>query len=193
MSNELDPEKLNQEIKELEEQRDTIINLSINLTRESKILIYSIISENFEKAKKTLEKMNELKKQLVELLDKYIIFYDNGKIGLQEYIEGVILYEFIVNKKVPSRDEFPEVALNEYLLGLMDFFGEALRYSVEQLSKDNIDIVEEIYDNLKKIYSDFLLRLEIKNYELRRKLDYVNGILRRFSEYILEYRIHKKE
>ncbi|MGC9079290.1 MAG: haloacid dehalogenase, partial [Nanopusillaceae archaeon] len=70
-----------------------------------------------------------------------------------------------------------EIGVSEiaYILGLMDFVGELYRKSIEEMLKNNIEFAENARNIIYEIYKN-MLYMEFKNYDLRRKVDYVGDI-----------------
>ncbi len=176
-------EKIKEEYQKLEDKKQEIVERSIKMSKLSKSIIYSLIREDFESVEKYRQQMKELVKVQLEELKKYPMFYQNGFIGLQEYVEAESLYKYIKEGKLPTPEELG-VDLWIYLFGIGDIAGEILRKSSEELIKGNVEYAKKAKKDLEEFYLD-LLNIELKNFDLRRKLDYVSSIINKLTEFIL--------
>jgi len=176
-------EKIKEEYQKLEDKKQEIVDRSIKITKLSKSVIYSLIRDDLESANKYREQMRELVKIQLEELKKYPMFYQNGFIGLQEYVEAESLYKYITEGELPSPAELG-VDTWIYLFGIGDVAGEILRKSSEEMIKGNIEYAKKAKEDLERLYQD-LLYIELKNFDLRRKLDYISNIINKLLEFIL--------
>nr|5JR9_C Chain C, Neq131 [Nanoarchaeum equitans Kin4-M]5JRC_A Chain A, Neq131 [Nanoarchaeum equitans Kin4-M]5JRC_C Chain C, Neq131 [Nanoarchaeum equitans Kin4-M]5JRE_A Chain A, Neq131 [Nanoarchaeum equitans Kin4-M]5JRE_B Chain B, Neq131 [Nanoarchaeum equitans Kin4-M]5JRE_C Chain C, Neq131 [Nanoarchaeum equitans Kin4-M]5JRE_D Chain D, Neq131 [Nanoarchaeum equitans Kin4-M]5JRE_E Chain E, Neq131 [Nanoarchaeum equitans Kin4-M]5JRE_F Chain F, Neq131 [Nanoarchaeum equitans Kin4-M]5JRE_G Chain G, Neq13 len=176
-------DNLKEEYQKLEEKKQEIVDRSIRMSKLSKSLIYSMIREDYKSADKYKEELTNLAKTQIEELKKYPMFYSNGFIGLQEYVEALALYYYIKENRIPSKEELG-VDTWVYLFGIGDIAGEILRKSSEELIKGNIEYAKKAKQDLESLYLD-LLYIELKNFDLRRKLDYVSNIINKLIEFII--------
>ena len=176
-------EKIKEEYQSLEEKKQEIVERSIKMSKLSKSVIYSLIRGDMENADKYKKELEELAKIQLEELKKYPMFYQNGFIGLQEYVEAESLYLYLTENRLPTPEELG-VDTWVYLFGIGDIAGEILRKASEELIKNNIDYAKRAKEDLEKLYLD-LLYIELKNFDLRRKLDYVSNIINKLLEFIL--------
>ncbi|BBL45818.1 translin [Nanobdella aerobiophila] len=165
---------LKNKFKEYENYRDRVIEKSIKINRLSKSIIYSIIRGDIDSANKYIEEINNYKKEVDEILKLEPRLYNNVVISFQEYAEALIFYNYIINKKIIKNKDI-NVDENSYVLGLMDFVGELYRKSVEEMLKNNLSFAEEARNIIYDIYKN-MLYMEFKNYDIRRKVDYVGEI-----------------
>jgi translin len=68
----------------------------------------------------------------------------------------------------------------------MDFTGELLRKATEELINNNIDFAKKAKQTIEEIYFA-LLNMELKIFDLRKKLDYVAANLNRLQDKIFYY------
>ncbi|BFI73236.1 haloacid dehalogenase [Nanoarchaeota archaeon] len=165
---------LKNKFKEFEEKRDKVIELGIKLNRTSKSIIYSVIRGDIESAKNYMKEMDKYKEEIDKIIREEPRLYNNVIVNYQEYAEAKIFYSFILNDKIPKNDE---ISIDEYcyVLGLMDFVGELYRKSIEEMLKNNLEFAEKARDIILEIYK-YMLYMEFKNYDIRRKVDYVGEI-----------------
>lgn len=176
-------------LKEYEDARDRIINTGIRLNRLSKSVIYSVIRGDWESADKYLEEMRGELTELMNLVKRYPFYYDKAAVSFQEYAEAYIMYAFNKYGKIPSIDEVgvDEVA---YLNGLMEFTGELSRKATEELIRNNLDYALKAKEVMEEIYLD-MLYMEFKDFEMRKKVDYVANNINWLNEKIFYKTLNK--
>jgi len=184
-------DELKEKLTELEEKRDELLGESIRITRLSKETIYSIIRGDFGRAKEKIETMDNLVKQLKEKIRQYPWFYNTISICFQEYAEAKILYYFIKENRIPTHEE---IGIDEvsYINGLIDFAGELSRKATEEMIKNNIEFAMKAKEIIEYIYLK-MLYMEFKNYDLRRKVDYIAGVLNSLKEKIFYKTLFKQK
>ena len=177
----LDVDRLYRELREYEAKKDEVIQLSIRVTRLSKSVIYSLIRGDKEAAKKFLDEMVTEAKRLRDLLNQYPMFYQSGSTGLQEYVEAVALWLLLTEGRLPSRDEVG-VDVMTYLFGIADVAGELSRKATEELiNRGDVELAKRFKDIVDRLYYDFL-SLEPRDFELRKKVDYVGNVVNWINE-----------
>jgi translin len=167
-------DKLKDKFNQYEEKRDKVIQLGIKLNRLSKSVIYSTIRGDLESAKNYINEMKKIKEELEKIVNEERSLYNNIQVNLQEYAEAMIFYYFITENKIIKNYEI-EVEEYPYVMGLMDFVGELYRKSIEEMLKNNIEFAEKAREIIFEIYQ-YMLYMEFKNYDIRRKVDYVGDI-----------------
>jgi translin len=184
-------EELKKTFRHLEDKRDELLQLGRTINKNSKTIIYSLIRDDWEEAEKYIQENRQLAKQLLEeVKERYPQYYNNAFIPLQEYVEAEVVYHYLKEKRIPTHKELgvPEEA---YVTGLMDAAGELLRKAVEEMIKDNVDFAWEVREVLEEIYLA-MLSLNFKNFEYRKKVDYVGGILNRLIDYIFQKQVRRE-
>ncbi len=176
----LDVEKLYKELRAYEEARERVIQTSIRVTRLSKSVIYSLIRGDMESAERHLRDMEAAAAELKELVAKHPMFYNNGAQGLQEYVEAYSLWVFLREGRLPSREELG-VDVMTYLMGVADIAGELGRKANEELVKKDLKAVESLKATVERLYLD-MLALEPRDFELRKKVDYISNQANWLSE-----------
>lgn len=169
-------------LRELEEARDLIINTGIRVNRLSKSVIYSVIRDDWGSAERYMREISAEVSKLMDLVKKYPLYYDRALVSFQEYAEAYIMYAYNKDGRIPSVDE---VGVDEvsYLNGLMDFVGELSRKATEEMIKGNLNYALRAKEVMEGIYMD-LLSMEFKDYDMRKKVDYVANNINWLNEKI---------
>ncbi len=176
--------ELREHFRALEEKKDLFKQTAIKVNRRSKEVIYALIRNDWARAEEARKEMNELLDWLRNELKDEPRFMGMALISFQEYAEAEILYSYLKYKRIPTHKDL-QVEEDCYIQGLADFCGELLRKSVEEMIKGNLDFAKESKNTIEEIYLS-LLSLELKNFELRKKIDYVGNVLNRLTDYIFQ-------
>ncbi|MBS3159252.1 hypothetical protein J4436_00525 [Candidatus Woesearchaeota archaeon] len=163
-------------LEEFEEKREETIRNSREIISLSKQIIYSVQREDFE-VDNLIKKINE-KIKLLEKTQKYDT--QISSVAFQEYVEAIVFYEFIKNKRIPGFIEL-DVGVEDYLMGLCDLTGELARKSVLAAIKNNVKDVEAIRDFVDDLHLEFL-KLNLRNGELRKKYDSIKWNQRKIED-----------
>jgi len=176
----LDLEHINKEMQLFDKRRDDMLQKCHEAIRFSKRVIYAIHRDD--------KNVDGLVKQLNDKIKNLrtrgeLQFIQTYKVAMQEYVEAIILYEFIKHNKVPSQREL-YVSAPDYLSGLCDLTGELMRkanyFAINGEVKEAIR-VKELVD---KIYEQFLL-LDIRDNDLRKKFDSVKYNLQKLEDLVM--------
>ncbi len=176
--------KLREHFRALEDKKDLFKQTAIKVNRRSKEVIYALIRDDYARAEEARKEMLELLEWLKTELKTEPRFIGMALTSFQEFAEAEILYSYLKERKIPTHEDL-EIEEDCYIQGLADFCGELLRKSVEEMIKGNIDFAKESKNTIEEIYLS-LLSLELKNFELRKKIDYVGNILNRLTDYIFQ-------
>ncbi len=101
----IDTDGLRARLRELEEVKDVVIETGVKVNRLSKSVIYSLIRDDIETARKYIREMQDLVNKLRELIAKYPMYYNNAVISLQEYVEAMTMWFFMTENRIPSPSE----------------------------------------------------------------------------------------
>ncbi len=135
----IDTDGLRARLRELEEVKDEVIETGgVKVNRLSKSVIYSLIRDDIETARRYIREMQDLVNKLRELIAKYPMYYNNAVISLQEYVEAMTMWFFMTESRIPSSDELG-VDAEPYINGIADFTGELSRKATEEMIKNNLD------------------------------------------------------
>jgi translin len=177
-------EKLATMLDEYDELKDKVHDLSRKIIKDSKLCIYAIRRGDVEKAEKLIEEMNELRKELKELLSKNLRLatINISLTAEQEFVEAYSIYKYAKEGKFPTLEEV-NTTVQEYVAGLMDAAGELLRIAVDKMLVGDVEYAKRVKEAIENIYI-FMLHVNPRDYELRRKIDYVTNILNKLQEFI---------
>uniref|UniRef100_UPI000AD286E4 hypothetical protein n=1 Tax=Vulcanisaeta sp. JCM 14467 TaxID=1295370 RepID=UPI000AD286E4 len=110
------------------------------------------------------------------------MYYNNAVISLQEYVEAMTMWFFITENRIPSPGELG-VDAEPYINGIADFTGELSRKATEEMIRNNLDFALRAKQVMEELYLD-LLSLEPRDYEMRKKVDYVASNINWLNEKI---------
>lgn len=178
----IDTEKLKARLRELENAKDEIIETSVRITRLSKSIIYSLIRNDTESARKYISEMQELMIKLKKLIVKYPMYYNNAVVSLQEYVEAMAMWYFTTEGRLPEINEL-DVDVIPYVNGIADFVGELSRKATEEMIRGNLEFAKRAKDVMENIYLD-MLNLEPRDFEMRKKVDYIASNINWLNEKI---------
>ncbi len=180
MLNKQEFKKIVKELKDYERERESLIQLSRNIIQISKQIIYSVHRNDFVSASKLLTEIkNKIKKLPKENYEAGII-----NVARYEYVEAICFYEFVKNKRVPTKKSLA-VDVDSYLLGLADLTGELVRKAVNASINKNFKDVLNIKDLIDEIYGEFL-KFDLRNGELRKKYDSIKWNLKKVEDLVHE-------
>ncbi|MFV2016405.1 MAG: hypothetical protein ACC656_13320, partial [Candidatus Heimdallarchaeota archaeon] len=186
---EQNPIKVFDEIRESIEQddiiRENIIKLSRQSIRKCSETIRATHRREFKNATSLLKESHDLTNQIANQLPKNGLFENNASVAFQEYIEALLLHNFVFNKDSPpiiplttvQKDIFiPYVA---YLHGLCDLVGELRRFVLDSIRFNNLDDGERALEIMDELFSQ-LVTLDYPNAlvpGIRRKTDLIRNLL----------------
>ncbi len=167
-------------------KKDLIIQKWIEINKLTKSIIYSLIRWDINSAKKYIKQLNKMAQEYIKLLEENKLLGKYWDISLQEYAEALIFYKYLTTWKIPTHKQLP-IQIDEinYIFWLIDFCWELFRKSMEEMINWNIEFAINSKQTIHSIYLA-MLHLEFKNFDLRKKLDYLTSILSRLTEKILD-------
>lgn len=178
----LNVESIRNRLRELENAKDEIIETGIKVNRLSKSVIYSLIKGDIETARKYISEMRSMVNKLRELVNKYPMYYGNAEVSFQEYVEAMSMWYYLTENRIPNPEELG-VDVGPYVNGIADFTGELSRKATEEMIKGNLDFAIEAKRLMEELYLD-LLSLEPRDFEMRKKVDYVSSNINWMTEKI---------
>ena len=176
----LDTKTLYEELRQYERVKDEVVQTSIKASRLSKAVVYSVIRKDFASAERALRELEEVVARLKKTLSEWPMFYSNATTGLQEYVEARTLYLLVKEGRLPTKEELG-VDVYTYLMGVADVAGELGRSATEELLRKNVEAARRLKEAVERLYLD-LLALEPRDFELRKKVDYVGSQANWMSE-----------
>lgn len=192
MLNKDDLKVMRKKVADLDNERENLIKKSRDLIKLSKQIIYSVHRDDIEPAEKLIKDMNEGLNELNKIAAKSSSLEEAGsyRVAVGEYVEAMLYFEFVKNKKIPGHKDLG-VEVFPYLLGLCDLTGELVRKAVFLAGKDKSKDVLLIKDLVDEIYGE-LLKFDVRENELRRKLDSVKYDLKKLEDLVLELKLKGK-
>ncbi|MBW3022617.1 hypothetical protein KY308_00750 [Candidatus Woesearchaeota archaeon] len=187
-----DFESMKQEMEAFNAKRDTIIKDSRNVLKLSKQIINSL---NRSEPKEAETLIAEIKKEL-QNLNKHtenhpeLAYSPSYKAAVQEYVEAIAYYDFVKNKKLPTKKELG-VDVESYLMGICDLTGELVRKAINSAIKQDYKLAFEINDFVSELYSE-LLKFDFINGNLRKKFDSIKYNLKKLEDLALELKLKEK-
>ena len=170
------------------QDRSSCLNLSNQLRIIAKMTINLLLRDKLEMANKNLMPMAKLFGDIQAKIKKNPHLYSVAGIneGIEEYIEAVLLLEYIDNQPLSSLDKFkimPEV----YLGGLSDMTGELVR-----LARKHNKQAKTIHDYIAKIYDSLIPVSITRNSQVRAKLETVGNNLKKLEDIIYDLKLRDK-
>ena len=179
MLNQKEFSDIKEELKGREKDREDAIQRSRDIISLSKKVVYSVHRNEMDKAEESVREMEE---KIKELPKEY--FVDLQRVAMQEYVEAACYFEFVKNKKIPTRKEL-NVQTEVYLSGLCDLSGELVRKALNEAIKKNFEKIFEIKEFVEEVYGE-LIQLDLRNGELRKKVDSMRWSLQKLENMCYE-------
>lgn len=178
MLNKNEFKRIREEMHKIDMKREAIIQTSREIITLSKQIIYAAQRNDLKTASPIIKKI----KDKVKKLKKINIVTDTNinSVAFQEYVEAIAFYEFVKNKKIPTRASL-NVSAENYLSGLCDLTGELVRKAIYDVIHKKFDEATKIKELVHDIYGEFL-KLHLRNTELRKKSDAIKWNLKKLEE-----------
>lgn len=176
---------LAEESRRLEDARDRLIEASRQAIKHSKNAIYAAIREDLTAADAALAEVWNQVAALQAILAEApeLSGEEIAQVAEGEAVEAQIVVGFVRGEAIPHPHELPRrVGFFAYVHGLFDATGELLRASTERLIKGDLAFAERAQGAIERVYL-LGLELNLKRFDLRRKLDYVSGNLQKLTEF----------
>jgi translin len=179
-----DFDEMGEELRKYDAEREKSIQLSREIIKESKLIIYAVQRGNLNEAAKNSSKIKAMMKKLPEKHYTEMI-----STAWQEYVEAMTFLIYVKENRLPTRRELG-VETYEYLLGMCDLTGELMRKAVNHVIKGNISEVEKINSLVNDIYHEFL-KFNLGNSELRKKSDQIKWNLEKLESILYDLKIKR--
>jgi translin len=162
--------------------RDLLINDMQEVLKITREAISAIHQDEMQKAQKSIETAQARLKMAQTHLDKLgqlpVLGLVNDAEG--EVAEAALFLAFRQKENTPSPETIGVSDIG-YLQGLGDFVGELRRYSIDSLTKDNLDEAKRAFNQMEQVYAtlitfDFPRGLTPG---IRRKTDVARGLVER--------------
>jgi len=188
MLNKQEFNKIRQELKKYDAQRELLIKKAREVLKLSKRLIYSVHRNDLREANALFKEVKKKKQDIDKTAKKHkkLAYEGSYSEAMQEYAEAMCYYSFINKNKIPSIKEIG-VNTNDYLLGICDLTGELVRKAVSLAVKRRYKEVEKIKKIIEEIYNEFL-KFDLRNSYLRKKSDSIKYNLKKIEEVVYDAR-----
>lgn len=191
MLDETDCKSLRKDLEELSEGKLQVMTQGRRIVKTSKALIYSLHRNDLKAAGKHMLAIEGQRQKLERIADtESLRGYGPYPNALQEYVEAVGYYFFVIEKRIPGASEL-SVCAQTYLMGLSDLTGELMRRAVNGMAAGDPKIALNIRDVVDEIHG-LMLSLDFDGGEARRKSDQVKWNLAKIEGLIAEARIRDK-
>ncbi|MBI2670809.1 hypothetical protein HYX18_02435 [Candidatus Woesearchaeota archaeon] len=185
MLNKQEFNRIRKELLVYEKRREELIQLSRDIIRLSKQIIYSVHRNDIKNTSKLIRDIETKVKRLpIEYSETGII-----NVARYEYVEAMCFFKFVKNNRIPTKKELC-TDVDSYLLGLADLTGELARKAVNESIKKNFKNVIKIKDLIEEIYGEFL-KFDLRNNELRQKYDAIKWNLKKVEDLVYQNSMRK--
>jgi predicted translin family RNA/ssDNA-binding protein len=170
-----------------DEQRDTVIKRSRDITKASKVAIYCLHRGEMDKADSQIAQALAAADELSPLVEANPQLRNSGSYsgGLEEYAEAAIFAHFIRTGTVLPSTSLPRCNGDEYLGGVLDFTGELNRYAVARATERDVAAVRKCRDVVDALMGIFL-KFDFRNGALRKKYDGLKYTLKKMENTLYE-------
>ena len=169
-----------------DEQRDTVIKRSRDITKAAKVAIYCLHRGEMDKARAQIELSASIADELRPIVDANAGLrggYYSG--GLEEYAEAVVFEHFVHTGTIATSADLPRCNHDEYLCGVLDFTGELNRYCISKATVRDVAEVRKCRDVVDALMGIFL-KFDFRNGALRKKYDALKYTLKKMENTLYE-------
>lgn len=177
--------KLKKEIVGYASIRREVIKLSDDALHFAKRAIFAMHRDDMKEAQ---IKLSESKKKLKEVVMRYsknerAKNEGSYKAALEEYVEAVLLHQFLTTGKIGEVTEM-NISAESYIAGLTDVPGELYRYAIKSATEQNVKMVEECAVMAQEIVGE-LIEFNLTSY-LRNKFDQAKSAVQKIEKVVYE-------
>lgn len=164
-----------------DDDREQLIKKSRDVLKLSKQIIFALHREDAKSAEKLVKEIDKEYKALLNIASTPLLQQvGNYKIAVQEYVEALTYYGFVIGKKIATHSELgasPEL----YLAGLCDLTGELVRKAINDAINGNHKSAFEIKKVVEELYGQ-LLMFDFRESSLRKSFDRIKYDLKRLED-----------
>ena len=175
MINRKEFDAIKKDLAQWEEHRENTIQLSRDIIRQSKEIIYALHRGDIKKAEQVIKAI----KQNLTKLPKTAYDTGMGEAARQEYVEALTYYHLLKDKKLPTRAELG-VETHEYLSGLCDLTGELVRKAYRDVIEGKNKEAKQMIEVVDALYYEFL-QFDPRG-DLRKKADSIKYNLAKLED-----------
>jgi len=162
------------------------------MTVKGNFCIYAVHRGDLTQAQSLIKEIEKERSDLNKITHHSTFLLSEGsyKIAVQEYVEALLYFHVIKNKKMPTHTQL-KVQSKHYLLGLCDLTGEIVRKAVYLAGKGQYKEVIKFKDLVDQIYGE-LLKFNFREPEIRRKFDSIKYDLKKLEDLVLDLKLKGK-
>ena len=192
MINKKEFQEIKLEVEKFDNERESLIKKTRDVIKLSKQIIFSIHRDDLSTAKNILKDIKKVVSELYKIVQKNPKLLQQGayRVAIQEYVEALLYYGFVTEKRIYSRKEI-EVDTELYLLGLCDLTGELVRRAIVSATKDKFNEALEVNEAINAIFSE-MIKLDIRGGDLRKKYDSIKYDLKKMENLVLDLKLRGK-
>ena len=170
-----------------DEQREQLIIKSRSLIKLSKQIIYAVHRDDFSDIAGLIKKIESIKNQMDAIVKKNNRLLSVGayKVGIGEYVEALLYYHFVKNKKLPTRKQLKST---QYDTERALLTGELVRKAVFLAGKGKDKEVTTIKNLVDEVYGE-VLKFDVRDNDLRRKIDSIKYDLKKLEDLVLDLKL----
>ena len=178
-----------------DQTRENIISLARKALKPAKQAIYAAHRNDIAGAESLLEEArNAINKAREELDESGLQEVVMLNASIEEYIEGVCYVSFVKEKTIPLLKDLglsftPKT--ETYLQAICDCAGELARRAVVAATKNEKDIITNIYEALEELLEQFM-EFDFRSSELRKKTENLKYSLNKVEGIMYDLRVNMR-
>jgi len=164
--------------------------IATEIRADSKKSIALLRRDNFKQVQKVFEITYKNFKDLNKIIKQEpgIIYEGFYSEAVEEYIEALYFYKFIIKEKVEI-PKYIKIMPENIIAGACDFTGELVRKAINLANKKNLKQLEKFYKLIENIAED-LTRIGFRG-KLRQKYDEVERNLKHMEQILYDIRLKR--
>ena len=175
-------DEIHEYLTESDKKREEVLLLSRNIIRNCSNTIKFVHRMELVQAKDSFVIIEAGLTKLLEIRDPGLRADFNVLQAFQEYVEGLLFYQFVTKQPFSLPSTLSRIPLVAYILGLCDVVGELRRYCLDHI-RENLDLDEaERSMNMMEDIFDHLFTLDYPSGLIpgvRKKTDAARGMVER--------------
>ena len=171
-------------------KRRDIIKQTGDALHFSKRAIFAMHRDDMKEAGIKLKEAEKIFKDLNKKYARDARVQEEGsyKAGLEEYVEAVLLHQFLNTGKIGEIKGLP-ISGESYVAGLCDVPGELYRYAIKSATSRNVEMVKRCNEMAQQITGE-LIEFNLTSY-LRNKFDQAKSAVQKIEQVVYELSLTK--
>jgi len=177
--------KVGKDLLDYSSKRRDVIKVTGDALHLSKRAIFAMHRDNVKEAEQKIAEAEKLFRELNKKYSKDSRIKEEGsyKAGVEEYVEAVLLYQFLTTGKIGEIKSLP-ISSESYTAGLCDVPGELYRYAIKSATNRDIDMVKKCSEMAQEITGE-LIEFNLTSY-LRNKFDQAKSAVHKIEQVVYE-------